>query len=367
MEVFQEIEAVYRRALILRQYASELPVQEDLLEKALLDLYFVLEELQTAQDKLHQQNQQLIAAQHRVELESQRYRALFELAPNGYLVTDLQGKIYQVNHHAATQLFNTPPEYLINEHLLVFIHEPDRPSFIDQLATLAPGQTWEVRLNPRSEAIIWAAIAVIRIQSVRGHEDMLLWSLHDITLRKQLESQLQHAYEALEIRFEEKSAELNLASSALKQAFDKRQQAESKVSLQLLQRVNDRRQIEQAIHAQAALVTPVADAIFVQDLNHRVLFWSKGAEQLYGWAAADILGKSASILFPQTDTIQLAYAQIIAEFSLSVRSASWQGQVDQVTHDGNLIAVESRWDLVQDATGQPQSILVTNTITEKSR
>jgi two-component system, cell cycle sensor histidine kinase and response regulator CckA len=359
MDVFQEIEAVYRRALILRQYASESPVQEDLLEKALLDLYLVLEELQTAQEELHQQNQKLIATQQMVELEHQRYQALFDLAPNGYLVTDLQGKICQVNHHAAAQLFNAPPAYLIDKPLLVFIHEADRPNFINQLANLAPNQTGEVRLTPRNSAMIWAAITVIRIQSAQTHKDMLLWSLQDITRRKELESQLQHAYNTLEMRLEEKSVELDLASLTLKQEFDKRQQAEPKISLQLLQRINNRRLMEQAPD-QSALVTPAAEAMFVQDFNHRILFWSKGAEHLYGWAAADILGKSADILFPQNDSVQLSYTQLTSEFALPTR-VSWQGQVDQITHYGSLIAVESRWDLVQDAAGQPQSILVLNT------
>ena len=92
---------------------------------------------------------------------------------------------------------------------------------------------------------------------------MLLWSLQDITRRKELESQLQHAYNALEMRLEEKSAELDLASLTLKQEFDKRQQAEPKISLQLLQRVNNRRLIEQA-HDPSALVpaTPAAEAMF---------------------------------------------------------------------------------------------------------
>ena len=189
---------------------------------------------------------------------------------------------------------------------------------------------------------------------------MLLWSLQDITRRKELESQLQHAYNALEMRLEEKSVELDLASLTLKQEFDKRQQAEPKISLQLLQKVNNRRPIEQA-YSQAMPATPAAEAIFVQDLNHCILFWSKGAEQLYGWAAADILGKSADILFPQNDSVQLACTPLIAEFALPAKRASWQGQVDQITQDGSLITVESRWDLVQDAAGQPQSILVLNT------
>ena len=373
MDVFLEIEAVYRRALLLRQYALEPSVQPDLLEKAIQELYFVLEELQTSQEELHQQNQLLIATRHVVELENQRYQALFELAPNGYIVTDRPGKIHQANHYAAAQLFCTSPEYLINKPLLVFIDESDRPSFRTQLTKLTPGPAWEGKLTPRNGRIIWVAIAVTRIKTVQGHEDMLLWSLNDITLRKQLEYQLQNAYYTLETRFEKNLVELDLTNLTLQQEFKKRQQTEQKISLQLTQSIDDRQQTEQQSEQQpeqqseqstpnpVAQGHPTADAIFVVNLDHRVLFWSKAAEQLYGWGAADILGNPASMLFPQSDSIQLAYAQLMAEFTLALERTAWQGQIDQITCSGKLITVESQWNLVRDEAGQPQSILVVNT------
>jgi PAS domain S-box-containing protein len=45
--------------------------------------------------------------------------------------------------------------------------------------------------------------------------------------------------------------------------------------------VSDRKQSEQIMHEQADLLDIVPDAIFVQDLNYQILFWNKGAEQLY--------------------------------------------------------------------------------------
>jgi len=225
MDISQQIEAVYRRALLLRQYAVESPVPHDLLGKALQELYFVLEELQTSQEELHQQNQALITAQQTLGLEHQRYEALFDLAPNGYLVTDRQGIIEEVNH-AAAALFSTPPAFLIHKPLLVLVHPSDRTRFQAQLANLTSGQNWEVILNPRHGVLITVAIAVTRFQDPRLRKEMLLWSLHDITQRQQMELQLQVAHDALQARVAEHTANLAEANSQPKQELEEIQRAE---------------------------------------------------------------------------------------------------------------------------------------------
>jgi PAS domain S-box-containing protein len=46
--------------------------------------------------------------------------------------------------------------------------------------------------------------------------------------------------------------------------------------------ITERKQAEQKILEQAALLDITLDAICVQDLDHRILFWNKGAEHLYG-------------------------------------------------------------------------------------
>ncbi|MGF1517727.1 MAG: hypothetical protein ACFCVB_07990 [Nodosilinea sp.] len=59
MGISQQIEAVYQRALLLRQQATTSPIEPALLDEALRELYFVLEELQTTDSDLQAQNQRL--------------------------------------------------------------------------------------------------------------------------------------------------------------------------------------------------------------------------------------------------------------------------------------------------------------------
>ena len=94
MDISSEIGAVYQRALLLRQRATESPVQPRLVEDALKELLFVLEELQTSQEELRLQNQELLAARQAIELERKNYQALFEIAPNGYLVKVMEKREY---------------------------------------------------------------------------------------------------------------------------------------------------------------------------------------------------------------------------------------------------------------------------------
>ena len=127
--------------------------------------------------------------------------------------------------------------------------------------------------------------------------------------------------------------------------------------------VSDRRQAEQQIRQQAALLDITSDAIWVQDLNDEILFWNKGAEHLYGWTASEAIGKSASELLyaphaPQTDD----------QASGLLEHGEWQGELQQVSQSGKSILVASRWTLMQDAAGQPKSILVVNSdITEQKK
>ncbi|MBR8836787.1 MAG: response regulator [Stigonema ocellatum SAG 48.90 = DSM 106950] len=123
----------------------------------------------------------------------------------------------------------------------------------------------------------------------------------------------------------------------------------------------ERQKSEQKIREQAALLDVATDAIMVQSLDNQIRFWNKSAEVLYGWKAADVLGKNVyKLLFTETSP-QLQQAQ-----QYVVEHGSWQGELHQVTKDGLVIIVASRWTLVLDNAGSPQSILIVNTdITQK--
>lgn len=125
--------------------------------------------------------------------------------------------------------------------------------------------------------------------------------------------------------------------------------------------ISDRRLAEQKIAEQAALIDLVTDAIYVRDLDNRILFWSQGSERLYGWTAAEVVGKVAGKLF-QKESLSLLTEGLDA----TLTKGYWQEELEQVTRFGREIRVASRWTLVRDESGNPQSILIINSdITEK--
>ncbi|HHP7244703.1 MAG TPA: response regulator [Elainellaceae cyanobacterium] len=132
--------------------------------------------------------------------------------------------------------------------------------------------------------------------------------------------------------------------------------------LSMIRDISDRRRAEQKIREQAALIDIATDAILVQDLESRILFWSKGAERLYGWTVDEAIGQHTDRLLQQGNYPE--YAQIES----TLRDGEWQGELHHVTRQGHDVVIESRWTLMLDEAGAPRSVLVVNTdITERKQ
>jgi PAS domain S-box-containing protein len=141
--------------------------------------------------------------------------------------------------------------------------------------------------------------------------------------------------------------------------------ANKQASLVLINDITDRLQAEQKIHEQAALIDVATDAILVRDLEHRILFWNKGAERMYGWKAAEALGKNAiELLYQPGETLP----QFEAIQATLIQEGQWLGEFQNIAKNGKILVVESRWTLMRDESGNPQSILTVSTdITEKKQ
>jgi PAS domain S-box-containing protein len=135
--------------------------------------------------------------------------------------------------------------------------------------------------------------------------------------------------------------------------------------LVLVDDITDSKQAEQKIREQAALLDIATDAIFVRDMEHNIVFWNKGAERLYGWKTAEVLGKNAIALLNKPGETLPPFVAIEATLA---NTGNWQGELQQVTKNGKNITVESRWTLVLNEAGNPKSILTVSTdITEKKQ
>ena len=182
----QQVEELHRRAIAAR--AQPHVSLTDLIE----ELNISLEELQVAEEELRQQNEELLATRQVVEAERQRYRELFDFAPDGYLVTDTAGAIQEANR-AAAALLNVSQPFLVGKPLLVFLTEAERQSFYTRLNRLfVAGQVeqWEVRVQPSRGATFDAGLTVAAVRDSRGQVVSLRWLLRDITERKRTEAAL---------------------------------------------------------------------------------------------------------------------------------------------------------------------------------
>ena len=127
--------------------------------------------------------------------------------------------------------------------------------------------------------------------------------------------------------------------------------------------ITERKLAEERIRQQASLLDKAQDAILVCDLNHRILYWNKGAEVIYGWAAEEVHGKEVSDVVCGGDRGQIVKAQE----ALSL-SDEWNAEARHITKSGKPLIVESRWTLVRNEQGRPDYYLILNNdITEQKK
>jgi signal transduction histidine kinase/FixJ family two-component response regulator len=123
-----------------------------------------LEEVELAERELAQQNEELIAAREALEVERHRYRELFELAPDGYVISNAQGIVEEANQ-AAAALLNASQIALRGKPLAVFVAPPARQAFRSLLREVATAgrrvQNYELQLVPRAAAAASASSAVL--------------------------------------------------------------------------------------------------------------------------------------------------------------------------------------------------------------
>jgi PAS domain S-box-containing protein len=114
---------------------------------------------------------------------------------------------------------------------------------------------------------------------------------------------------------------------------------------------------------QAALLDLAQDAIVVRNMQSRILFWSRGAEVMYGWPSNEALGRNMYELLKTELSEPAEYIE-----ATLLRQGHWEGEAIHHTRDCTRLIVASRWALQRDADGAPLRILtINNDITDRRR
>jgi diguanylate cyclase (GGDEF)-like protein/PAS domain S-box-containing protein len=106
---------------------------------------------------------------------------------------------------------------------------------------------------------------------------------------------------------------------------------------------------------QSELLDNAQDAIFLQDMDGRILYWNKGAERLFGWTTEEVIGRQIEEIFSCTlPEIKKVRASVLEH-------REWTGELQKCHRNGRALVVESRCTLVHREDGKPPSILAINT------
>jgi PAS domain S-box-containing protein len=246
----QEVEALKQRLRKLEACAPPADPSKSTLDlaEACEELRATLEELQAAGEELQQQDLELRSAYQAVEAERQRYRDLFETAPDAYLVVDRHGVVREANRTAA-ELLRVSQRVLIGKPVVVFVPPQDRPGFYDQLDHMAAGdrvQERMLRLQPRRGGPMHIDLTSAAIRDGQGRTTGFRWTLRDRT-----------------------------RAETSKQATEERYRL-------LVERARDL-------------------AMIILDPDGRVASWNRGAERLLGYSEMEIVGEHFSRFYTAED------------------------------------------------------------------
>ncbi|MGH7772542.1 MAG: ATP-binding protein [Candidatus Binatia bacterium] len=167
-------------------------------------------------------------SQHKVEVQGQPYRELFDFVSDAYLATNPYGIIQEANR-AAANLLHVRQEFLVGKPVGVYVAREAQKGFRDLLIRLLKkerAEECEMRMKPREGASFPVALTVAPVRGSDGRLVGFRWLLLDITERKKAEEELRKAHSELERRVKERTAELTKVNEALQHEITARKRAE---------------------------------------------------------------------------------------------------------------------------------------------
>jgi PAS domain S-box-containing protein len=148
-------------------------------------LHGALEEVHALYETVSEQSETLAAAMAASHAERERYKYLFDHAPDAYVVSDFHGVIREANAQAS-RLLNTALEFLVGLPFASFVHADHRPVFRRELARMGVVERldeWRVVLQPHAMPPIQASLTVSAVPDPTGRSTALRWLIRDVTER----------------------------------------------------------------------------------------------------------------------------------------------------------------------------------------
>ncbi len=117
--------------------------------------------------------------------------------------------------------------------------------------------------------------------------------------------------------------------------------------------ISERKQAEEKLRSQTQIINQIHDSVISTDLDSRITSWNQGAERIFGYSAAEVIGQHVSLLY-QSQKHENLRAQVI-------ESLFAKGQHEMETallcKDGKLIDVHLSLSLLRDQNQNPTGMI----------
>jgi PAS domain S-box-containing protein len=118
--------------------------------------------------------------------------------------------------------------------------------------------------------------------------------------------------------------------------------------------VSARAQAEQALRDHAEVLDQAQ--VLVRDPESRIILWTRGAEQLYGYTKDEALGQVSH------DLLRTIFPEPLEQIEATLaQTGRWSGKLIHQTRAGQTVVVASQQLLERDTSGQPRRIIEANT------
>lgn len=135
-------------------------------------------------------------------------------------------------------------------------------------------------------------------------------------------------------------------------ALVKNEQDEPQYFVVVAQDITRRKQAEEKLRFQAQLLDSVRESVVATDLEGHIIYWSKGAEELYGYAAEEVMGQPITFIVASEDR-----AEEEARMRQVMENGYWEGTYRQQRRDGASFWADTRIMLMRDEGGQPVGLI----------
>jgi PAS domain S-box-containing protein len=126
--------------------------------------------------------------------------------------------------------------------------------------------------------------------------------------------------------------------------------------------ITERKQVERRLREQAEMLDLAQDAIFAWEMGGAISYWNRAAEEIYGYAREEAVGRVSHELL-DTQTVD-GMADITNIMDSLRRGGRWKGELRHLTKGGGAIIVESRMALIE-LNGQKLVLETNRDITER--